>query len=231
MRWNEHKAALSLTFDDGLACQLKYAVPAMDARGIKGTFFLPTDAMDYPLDIPAWRKVATDGHEIGSHSVSHRKAAVLSEADCAREAAASKRYLREALETPIQSFCYPYTDAPEKLQKEVRKGYRQARGGRVARVDKYITKGDGVNLFNVPCFHVNGGCIESGEFLDWIDEAVDREAWIVLMFHGVGEAGQWDNVPLPEFNRLLTVLACGRASKEVWTAPFGTVADFYRGNK
>jgi peptidoglycan/xylan/chitin deacetylase (PgdA/CDA1 family) len=228
MRWNGYKAALSLTFDDGLACQLKHAIPAMDARGIKGTFFLPTDAREYPIYPVAWRRVADNGHEIGSHSATHRKAAVLSEMECQREAVSSKRYIREALEVPCDSFCYPYTDAPEKLQREVRRFYKQARGGRVARLDKYITKGDGVNLHNVPCFHVNGGCIENAEHMDWIYEAIEREAWIVLMLHGVGEVGQWDNVPMPEFEQLCSDLFQARILKQVWTAPFGTVADFYR---
>lgn len=231
MRWNGHAAALSLTFDDGLACQLRHAVPSMDARGLKGTFFLAADAVNYPIDIPAWRRVAQNGHEIGSHSKTHRKAATLSEFECQREAVESKRYLQAVFETPVPSFCYPYTDAPEKLQKEVRRFYKQARGGRVAREDKYITGGDGVNLHNVPCFHVNGGCIESGEAFEWIAEAEDRAAWIVLMLHGVGEAGQWDNVPGPEFQRLIETLHDRMKSGRVWTAPFGTVAEYYRGNK
>jgi peptidoglycan/xylan/chitin deacetylase (PgdA/CDA1 family) len=63
------RAALSLTYDDGLDSQLEYAVPALDARGIKATFFLTKENMEARL--ADWRTVAAEGHEIGDHTVGH----------------------------------------------------------------------------------------------------------------------------------------------------------------
>ncbi len=37
---NGAKGAVSLTYDDGLTSQLDHAVPQLDARGLKATFFL-----------------------------------------------------------------------------------------------------------------------------------------------------------------------------------------------
>lgn len=62
-------AAVSLTYDDGLDSQLANAVPALDARGLKATFFLTQENMDARL--ADWRAVAAEGHEIGDHTVSH----------------------------------------------------------------------------------------------------------------------------------------------------------------
>jgi peptidoglycan/xylan/chitin deacetylase (PgdA/CDA1 family) len=62
-------AAVSLTYDDGLDSQLDYAVPALDARGFKATFFLTEENMAARLR--DWQAVAADGHEIGDHTVDH----------------------------------------------------------------------------------------------------------------------------------------------------------------
>lgn len=63
------KAAVSLTYDDGLDSQLENAVPALDARGFKATFFLTEENMQARLK--DWQAVAAEGHEIGDHTVSH----------------------------------------------------------------------------------------------------------------------------------------------------------------
>lgn len=223
--WNGKRAAVSLTFDDGLDCQLKYAIPEMDKRGIKGTFFLPTACPAYPITWAEWTPVAENGHEIGSHSVTHSKAASLTMSEAHIEAKVSKAAIRAALNVACSSFCYPYTDAPSHLRLHVAKHYFQARGGRAARLEKNIVPGDGVDMLNIPAYHISEGTFRDGDMTLWLADAMDRRAWITLMFHGVGpDAKQWDNVPAPLFGVLLDLLK----SMDVWVAPFGTVADAYR---
>jgi peptidoglycan-N-acetylglucosamine deacetylase len=236
MNWNGHKAAISLTFDDGLPCQLKHAIPAMDRAGIKGTFFLASNCPDYPYNAAAWRLAGRSGHEIGSHSVTHSKAASLSEDQCYLEAFHSRNSLERATGQRVTSFCYPYTDAPKQLQDQVKRFYWQARGGRGAREDKNIVPGDGLNLFNVPCYHVSWkSFLPSEQPEDYlypkIQEAIERGAWIVLMFHGIGQEGTWDNVPLTAFEGLLQHLTEHAKLGQLWVAPFGTLAQYLRGKQ
>lgn len=227
--WNGNRGALSLTFDDALAVQRDYALPAMEKYDIQGTFFAITNCPDYPLDVHAFRKAVAVGNEVGSHSVRHLKAATLDANAAAYEARESKRVLENHFGQPVTSFCYPYTDAPQILQDAViAAGYKQARGGRVARKDKYILPSDGVNLYNLPCYHVNEGCFSHNETFAWVDAALERGAWLNLMFHGVGPDGaQWDNVEMHTFNNLLIFLQ-DRKKKGLWVAPFGTVAENLR---
>ncbi len=63
------RAAVSLTYDDGLNSQLDNAVPALDARGLKATFFLTRVNMEGRL--ADWVALAGRGHEIGDHTVDH----------------------------------------------------------------------------------------------------------------------------------------------------------------
>jgi peptidoglycan/xylan/chitin deacetylase (PgdA/CDA1 family) len=63
------RAAVSLTYDDGLDSQIAHAAPALDAHGLKGTFFLTRENMEERT--ADWQQVARRGHEMGNHSVTH----------------------------------------------------------------------------------------------------------------------------------------------------------------
>lgn len=64
------RAAVVLTYDDALQSQLDIAIPALDAAGLKGTFFLGGRWIA-PKDVARWRAVAANGHELGNHTVFH----------------------------------------------------------------------------------------------------------------------------------------------------------------
>lgn len=230
--WEGNRAALSLTFDDALPSQLEFAVPAMDAFGIRGTFFCVTDCAQYPLDVHGLRKIIKSGHEIGSHSVGHHKAATLTAKNATWEAQESKRVLENHFDVNVESFCYPYTDAPTLLQNAVRDaGYKQARGGRCAREYKYVRPGDGLNFFNTPCYHVDNACFERGDVDGWLDEVLTLRSWVTLMFHGVGTNGNdWDNVWPPAWLQFMKTLQAAK-SEGLWVAPYGTVAENLRRNQ
>jgi len=84
---NGASAAVSLTYDDGLDSQLEHAVPALDARGLKATFFLTKENMQ--ARVRDWRAVAASGHEIGDHTVSH---------PCELQGYSAARFRREQIE-------------------------------------------------------------------------------------------------------------------------------------
>lgn len=68
--WPQNKcAALSITFDDSRLSQLENGIPILDEYGIKSTFYVLPNAVESHLD--AWKCVATKGHEIGNHTVTH----------------------------------------------------------------------------------------------------------------------------------------------------------------
>jgi len=63
------RAAVSLTYDDGLDSQLINVAPALEAHGFRGTFFLTEENMNARL--ADWQALAARGHEVGDHTVTH----------------------------------------------------------------------------------------------------------------------------------------------------------------
>ena len=63
------RGSVSLTYDDGLDSHLDIAAPALEAHGLRGTFFLTQENVRERAD--DWRGVAARGHELGNHSVDH----------------------------------------------------------------------------------------------------------------------------------------------------------------
>jgi peptidoglycan-N-acetylglucosamine deacetylase len=63
------RAALSFSFDDARQSQLDVALPILDSRRVKATFYVSFEGLEARLD--DWRAVAAGGHEIGNHTMSH----------------------------------------------------------------------------------------------------------------------------------------------------------------
>lgn len=71
--WPEgRRAAVSLAYDDALDSQLDTAIPALDRRGLKGSFYLILSAQSVRARMADWRAAAANGHELGNHSLFHQ---------------------------------------------------------------------------------------------------------------------------------------------------------------
>jgi peptidoglycan/xylan/chitin deacetylase (PgdA/CDA1 family) len=66
---NGHRAALSLSFDDGRSSQVDAGMPVLGQLGLKVTFYVTPGAIEKRKT--AWRAAAQGGHEIGNHSLIH----------------------------------------------------------------------------------------------------------------------------------------------------------------
>jgi hypothetical protein len=65
---------VTLTFDDGIASQYAHARPALNARGMRGTFFINSGKVadgEYFMTWPQIDTLSAEGHEIGGHTIDH----------------------------------------------------------------------------------------------------------------------------------------------------------------
>ena len=103
--------AAIITFDDGMLSQYTYAKPILDKYNFKATFYIICNSVDKENRMN-WNNIRTleeEGHEIGSHSMNHKRLSTLSEEEERYEIIESKRCLQEK-GFNVTSFSFPYND-------------------------------------------------------------------------------------------------------------------------
>ncbi|NTV44201.1 MAG: polysaccharide deacetylase family protein [Candidatus Yonathbacteria bacterium] len=179
---------VSLTFDDGWLSQYVNARPILNAANMKGGFYMITDVMDasvnpYNYMSPAQAKQLYDeGHEIGSHTLTHAHLASISTSLAQQELVGSLSDLIAKGMPLSNTLVYPYGEynaTIEQLAKD--NGYIGARsvedGYNYKDTDKFALKIKEVTRTTT-----------LAEFQTWINEAVANKTWLVLMFHEVDAA-------------------------------------------
>ena len=68
---NGARAAVVLTYDDGMDTHLDHAAPDLEAAGLRGTFFVPGHSESLAKRMPEWRALAARGHELANHAIFH----------------------------------------------------------------------------------------------------------------------------------------------------------------
>ena len=204
-------AAVSLTYDDGLDPHLAIVQPALEAAGLRGTFFLSNfEGVDNDWALPsvkmplmpltarhmAWQAAGQKGHELADHTVNHPCDAAakapgfkLADYDLPRmqkeldESVA--RMARLGATAPL-TFAYPCASDKKGLGAAAT-DYSPLVAERffAARVsDSGIANPSTVDLLHVPQLDTGGKTAD--ELKKMVDDAIAAKGWLVLLFHGVG---------------------------------------------
>ena len=225
--WNGHKAAVSLTFDDADSVQLDKAVPALNQRQLRGTFFLTISKLTRLDD---WRKVQREGHEIGNHSVSHEHPSTLTRVSEETQVEDAKRFLDSNFKSDISIFAYPYEETSPGLAFWVKKYDFAARGWRGGGDQLYVRSDadpDWYSLPSQPTYSRYGPAV----YQDWIDKAMSTGTWTTLQMHGIDDASTgWEPIPAATFVFVLNYIKAAE-QRGLWIAPFGEVAAYLRAQR
>lgn len=121
-----------LTFDDGWENQYQFAYPILQKYKFTATFFIITKVRGGGY--MSWdniRDLDSHGFEIASHSETHPKLTILTDAQkLHNEIVGSKSELELELKHPITTLAYPYYQQNESIRKLVEDaGYTAARAG------------------------------------------------------------------------------------------------------
>jgi len=130
----------AITFDDGFLSVFEAALPILAHYGFSSTCFFVADkiALDNDWDNPSARRAPlmgveeirqfmAQGHEVGSHSLTHPHLTKLDKHQAHHEILTSKQKLEGLIGERVTSFAYPYGDENMDLRQMVREaGYAQA---------------------------------------------------------------------------------------------------------
>ena len=185
--WNNHEAALSLTFDDSRAVHLDVVAPELNKRHLRATFFL---IVSKTTRLGDWQKLQSQGHEIGNHSVTHEHATDLTKAGEELQVEDAKKFLDSNFKSDIITFAYPYTEVSPGLLYWVRRYDFAARGGRGDGSLVYIKSDVQPDWYALPS-QPSYTKYDAATYRGWIDKDISLKAWTILQIHGIGDAFDW----------------------------------------
>lgn len=117
-----------ITFDDGNASDVEYALPALQARGLRATFFVVAGALGQPgfLDEDQVRALAAAGMGIGCHGMRHRPWRRLGERALREELVDARELLEGVVGGPVAEAACPFGSYDRRVLAELRAcGYRR----------------------------------------------------------------------------------------------------------
>lgn len=219
--WNGHKAATSLTFDDGCPSQLDIAVPELNKRKMQATFFLIANRITRKDE---WRKLLVEGHEIGNHTLDHKHVAELTPSDAESQVLGAQHVLQKEFGVPIRTFSYPFSEMTPELKTQVEKTHWLARGGSSQRLLTPEQEPDWWEIHS----HKAMTDIPFSTYQKWMDKDLKTGSWSVWMIHSLDPADSgYEPISSKVFGQVLDALQ----AKDFWVATFQTVGAYWRAQK
>jgi peptidoglycan-N-acetylglucosamine deacetylase len=240
---NGTQGAVTLSYDDALPVHFQQIAPALEAAGLRGTFYITVGNDGFINNTESWRKVARAGHELGNHSLFHpcRKEPpeqfqwLSDDYDLARYT--PQRWIQEMRvanltlqlvdgknERTFGNTCCNNSVGPIDNQTSLEKLIPQLFvAGRGQCVSKAI---DPANANFAALGHYSGDSRTFEQLRDEIEAAVKEGKWIFYMTHGVGEGTHSLYMDTKEHQKLLDYLHANR--HRIWTAPAVEVATYVK---
>jgi len=193
---------------------------------------------DNKIDTTSWndyRSYAAEGHEIGSHTVTHARLAVLDEANLLYELQQSKADIQKNLgEKYTFSAECPYGTENERVMQYATTIYPALRNRMPAPYLEEINRSgdlapgasdkEYVQWQRGPLTDTSMEMMQS-----WVDTCLVRDnIWLVLVFHGVDGIG-WESKTEEELFTYFNYIK--EKDKDLWVATFGDVAKYIRERK
>ena len=203
-------AAISYTFDDGLAEHSTVAAPELEKRGFRGTFwvcgFYTEQGASSKLPRMTWdelKQMAKNGHEISNHSWSHQNAKRLTLEQVKSEIEKNDSAIFANIGVMPVTYCYPYNYKTDEI-------VALASKNRVGTRTKQISI---------------GGKSSPQRFAKWLDDLMTKEEWGVGMTHGINYGYDAFKEPSLFWEHLDKVKSL---EDKIWVGTFREVAAYIR---
>lgn len=182
------RATVSFTFDDIAVSAAETGAGLLEARGVRGTFYvcgaLAGSTWDlYPLaDLATVGALARRGHEIGCHTATHRNGAFTGRAAYLRDVARNATLLEPVVGRGLTSFAYPY-GAIGLLQKPALQArFLACRGIHGGVMREHADRG------RLEAVALEEEALDESGLDALLDAAVACRGWLVFYSHDVAES-------------------------------------------
>ena len=215
--WYDFKpATITYTFDDGAYNQLKKAVPLLDKYYFKASFYLITS---YVQDWEGYKLAAKNGHEISSHTVTHRNLREQDLESQLTELKESKRLIEKKIGQECVTIGYPYCFSGDyDLAKKFYISGRACSGEFIDSNPK-----DMFELYSLGVGEESD--FQTAESLNkWVDNAYKKKKWIVFVLHGIDHDGGYSS--FDSFELDLHFKYVKKNEDKFWVATFKDVSKY-----
>jgi len=257
-KWKgDRKSTFSFSFDDSFISQFENIRPILNQFGFRGTFYvLPLFLTEELPGIwrygiwPMFEAMALEGHEIGSHSMTHPHLPELEIGDTLTEGTIkyelywSRQLIRQRITTQACiTFAYPYAEHNEIVDSIASLYYESARGD--------IAIPNPPSLSGMQWYSLNAieaifdeprntpeDDLDELEFIEnWIDSSITKGDWGIYLAHesvpydslaGLIAAGAWNPLSNQWFQALCEWVFNRTENNEIWVAPIGEVTRYIK---
>lgn len=185
---------VSITFDDGWESTYENGVPILNTHNYKATFYVLSNFFDdlQYMSLAQVKSLQSQGHTIGSHTVSHPHLTDLNETDMNYEVVGSQKQLESKL-GPIKDFAAPYGDLDDSVIGVIKEHYNSHR-----------TVAAGINTFeNFDRYRLKSPNIQvntsNDEIKTFLDEAKSHNGWLILTYHEINDSGREYSISKEQF--------------------------------
>lgn len=237
------RAAVCLTYDDGIDGHLDIAAPDLEEVNLRGSFYAQGSSHSLAERMEDWRALVGRGHELGNHSLFHPCIRTMPDGEVrewlppeyafenytVQQIAAELKIANTLLQAvdgkPERTYAYTCSDhlaGGESFVDEIRPLFTAARTGG----DNIVADMRTLDIHLVPSW----GVVDvSGEaMIDFVKKAEGAGTMAVFMFHGVG-GGHNLNVSRESHRKLIAYLNAHR--DRLWTGTFAQVMDHVRSER
>jgi hypothetical protein len=190
------------------------AIPALNARGLTGTFFVNPGKSHHQANEEFWQNLINEGQEMAPHTMNHNGASSFEEA--VYEIGQSAIYVWDVYGVPHYTELHAYASGGGVTWTGFTREQRLEIDNSFLMINRYHYDTSTPHWHSDRLPRSKGGNTSASALISFFDDAVSQGKWEAILFHGVG--GGWISIDLDEFITLVDYLETKKNT--VWIGPW-----------
>ncbi len=249
LRWKDGRTgAISLTYDDNRPDHICFAWPAMQARGLVGTFNVIAGESYFEWNKAAFTTMAQQGNEMGDHTLHHQRCLIVPpEQDPTNAYFHSLEQLDQDCRTAVSilsplgpthfvpTFCYPGGVQSAETRAVIATHFLSAR---LSNVGLHVNPPNPPDMYMLAASYVGNGwepgwddyAYADGMLDSFLNGALNQAGWVIEEYHDLEWPG-YSALNLDAYYDHLDDLQAAVTAGSLWVAPQGVVTRYIYSRK